>query len=636
MIEAELPDGTILEFPEGTDPDVIQATVKRQLGVEQASSNLTQEQRLDQVPEISQVGVSGLVGASPRSAAITPALLTALDPQEMANILTSNFPDVGVAQTPEGRFIAVNNKTGATAELNKPGLSMTDVFQGLGLATAFIPAGAGVSGIGRAALARAGAQAAGTQAVIEGVQDLSGGEFDPQDIALAGATAPAGQVVGEKFFSPLARAVGGKVDEGVKSLLQRAKESNIDILTTDVIPPDTFVARSLQQLGEKLGVLGTGGKRAAQQRARIDVVEGLASELGVTLDAPVQRDIFKSLNQGVARQLARGASLRREAIDTLDDFGFVDIGNSAKKITGQITKEKALRGSADQGIIDRLETLGQDIDGADFSVLVNLRSRLIDDITAAYKGEVLPTKAVAPLQAVKSAIDADLLKFARNNDRAAAAKWLRSNKVFSDGYRKAKDTEVKRLLNKGEGTPEIVSQILRGNKTSELKRLDSLLDQKGRDAAKLSIIRDSLEESGFFSSGANPNRFATALSKPSRQRAVNVFFKGNDKEEIDGLRRMLEATRRAQEAPVSTQTGQIAAPLAAIGGATIDPGTSFAIAGTLAGATRAYEGAGVRNLLVRLSNAPKGGAAEQKILLKLMPFFNAATQAARAQIAEEI
>lgn len=35
IMEAELPDGRILEFPEGTDPAVIQATVKRMLGVEE-------------------------------------------------------------------------------------------------------------------------------------------------------------------------------------------------------------------------------------------------------------------------------------------------------------------------------------------------------------------------------------------------------------------------------------------------------------------------------------------------------------------------------------------------------------------------------------------------------------------------
>ena len=36
MIEAELHDGRILEFPDGTDPAVVQATVKKVLGVTSA------------------------------------------------------------------------------------------------------------------------------------------------------------------------------------------------------------------------------------------------------------------------------------------------------------------------------------------------------------------------------------------------------------------------------------------------------------------------------------------------------------------------------------------------------------------------------------------------------------------------
>ena len=38
MIEAELPDGTVLEFPDGTDPAVIQRVVKQQLGVAQGDA----------------------------------------------------------------------------------------------------------------------------------------------------------------------------------------------------------------------------------------------------------------------------------------------------------------------------------------------------------------------------------------------------------------------------------------------------------------------------------------------------------------------------------------------------------------------------------------------------------------------
>ena len=35
-IEAELPDGTVLEFPDGTDPGVVQSAVKKRLGVASA------------------------------------------------------------------------------------------------------------------------------------------------------------------------------------------------------------------------------------------------------------------------------------------------------------------------------------------------------------------------------------------------------------------------------------------------------------------------------------------------------------------------------------------------------------------------------------------------------------------------
>ena len=42
MIEAELPDGTILEFPEGTSPDVVQRVVKQRLGVAQQPEQRSQ------------------------------------------------------------------------------------------------------------------------------------------------------------------------------------------------------------------------------------------------------------------------------------------------------------------------------------------------------------------------------------------------------------------------------------------------------------------------------------------------------------------------------------------------------------------------------------------------------------------
>ena len=608
-------------------------------GLDQEDPRLTE--RLEQIPEL---GFGGLLSGedSLKIKALAPALLTATNPQELSQILTNNFSNVGVSMTPpssdtpQGRLIAVNNDTGATVELNKPGLSQLDVLQGLGITAAFLPGSVAAKGV--KGLATLAAAAATTQAGIEGVQALSGGEANPEDIAIAAVAAPVGQVVGEKVLSPIARAVGGKASQGLKSLIQEADKKGIDILTTDVLPPETFVSRTIQQLGEKLGVLGTGGKRAAQQRARTEVVEGLAQQLGVSIDTPVEGGIFRSLKAGVASQLSKAAEIRTRAVDSLNKFGNVNVGKTLSSIDEQIQRQVNLRGDANPEIIARLESLKGSIQNADFELVKNLRSNLIDDVSAAFKGEALPSKAAAPLQAVKKAIDRDLLAFAKANDRNAAADWLRSNRMFADGYSKAKNTEIKRLLQKGEGTPELVANILKAGRPSELKRMASLLDDTGKRRAQVSILKDALTESGFFQTGANPNRFVTAIKKPARQKAINVFFKGAAKKELDGMTRVLEATRRAQDAPVSTATGQqLIAPVAAIAGAQLDAGISFGTAGTLAGVARAYESSAVRNLLLKLANTPKGGRAEQEVLSRVLPFFNSAAQGARqtSEVANE-
>ena len=54
-IQAQLPDGRILEFPDGTDPAIIQATVKKTLGI--------QEQNPQQELSIPDRVVGGLEGA---------------------------------------------------------------------------------------------------------------------------------------------------------------------------------------------------------------------------------------------------------------------------------------------------------------------------------------------------------------------------------------------------------------------------------------------------------------------------------------------------------------------------------------------------------------------------------------------
>lgn len=135
--------------------------------------------------ELPEFGQGGLLFGEDKviGAAITPALLTVTDPNEMAKILTENVPNIGITSDEKGNLIANNNKTGVRVVLNQPGVSRLDVLQGLGIAAAFTPAGR------LAGAVKVGAGAGATSAGIEGLQALSGGEFDTSQVVIDTLTA---------------------------------------------------------------------------------------------------------------------------------------------------------------------------------------------------------------------------------------------------------------------------------------------------------------------------------------------------------------------------------------------------------------------------------------------------------------
>ena len=86
--------------------------------------------------ELPEIGQGGLLFGEDKTktAALTPALLTATNPEELGQILQSNFENIGITSDEKGNLIANNNQTGAKVVLNKPGVSQFDILQGLGIA----------------------------------------------------------------------------------------------------------------------------------------------------------------------------------------------------------------------------------------------------------------------------------------------------------------------------------------------------------------------------------------------------------------------------------------------------------------------------------------------------------------------
>ena len=163
--------------------------------------------------EFPEIGQGGLLFGEDEAtaAAITPALLTATNPEEMAQILQSNFKSIGIQSDKKGNLIAANNKTGARVVLNKPGISQIDILQGLGIAAAFTPAGRAVGAL------RVAGTAGATSAGVEALQALSGGEFDATQVVIDTVTAG----VLDKAFE-VAKATG----RSIRNVLR--DDANID------------------------------------------------------------------------------------------------------------------------------------------------------------------------------------------------------------------------------------------------------------------------------------------------------------------------------------------------------------------------------------------------------------------------
>ncbi len=431
--------------------------------------------------------------------------------------------------------------------------------------------------------------------------------------------------VAAPLISAGGRTLGGAVTPEQQTLIAAGEQAGARVLTTDIAQPEGFIAGIVQSFGEKIPLVGTGGIRKLQQQERQQVVKDVADEFGLELETPLANDIVQSLKNKSADTLERARVLRNDAIDQLTPAGPVPNPKTTTAIQNQIDRQQRIGPLADQTLLNRLENTREALQDADFSVAAQVRSSIIDDIKALERAD--DRRNLIPLKIIKSAIDEDMLKFARRTNRDAAANWLRGNREFSEELTNIKGTELKRILNTGDATPENVMTILRGNKPTQLNRLARSLNEDGRKAARAAIVRDALESSGFFRGDVNPSKFATELGRSKNLRAVNAFFKGDQKKLIEGTRRLLDATRRAQQAGVVPPTGiQTLPPLGAIAAKLIGGVTALFTVGSVGAVARIYESKAMRGALLRLSNTKPNSPAERKAINAIVPILVSASE----------
>lgn len=197
------------------------------------------------MPELNQMSV----------ASFKTALGTLLsNPQETVNILKANFPDVGVRQDAKGNFI-LKSSVDQKEYVIPPGFSLGDIPRAIGGLVAFTPAGRA------ATIPGAIGGAAATQAAIEATQAGTGGEFNPAEVAVAGALGPAGQIV---------QRAAPAIQRGVRAVTGRAAAAPAAVPPPQVSivrPPAEELAQRMQAQAARAEAAGTAQQMSAQAAA---------------------------------------------------------------------------------------------------------------------------------------------------------------------------------------------------------------------------------------------------------------------------------------------------------------------------------------------------------------------------------
>lgn len=521
-----------------------------------------------------------------------------------------------------------------------------------------VSSGGGMAAAGRVAQTAAApvTREVGRMLSAQPVAQMAGGAgagAAGQAVREAGGT-PAGEIAasllgGVAGGAAAARAMAPRVaptTPTVQPIVEEAGRRGVPVLTSDVVPPETFIGKAGQRLGERIPIAGTGPVRAEQQKARIESVRDLLRNFGASDSANLSDDIMKDLASKRSAEIQKYSQSKKEVINRLSDKGTVPVPRALTAIDDQIADLTRRRTEGSDEAIQRLQQIKTDVQNRD---LFQIEAYRQDELAKIFMDDPARPMSIAARDAGEKAMRAiygpvreDMIDFIKKTgERRDVDKFMIANKRLSETANELKMASLKSVLKAGEATPEVVNRLLFGQKPSEVRQLYSGLTPAGRANARASILAQAADKAKFeMQDGTkmfSPEKFNAEIKRLQPQ--IGVFFRGDDLKQVEGLSRILNLTRRAGEAGVVTATGQEAVPFIA-GGALQSFlgsfGASLAAAGGIGLAARIYESAPVRNLMMRLGTTKKGSAEEAAIAKRLLSTVETQSEAIQSKAQEAV
>ncbi|EJY1650492.1 DNA transfer protein [Salmonella enterica subsp. enterica serovar Schwarzengrund] len=408
-------------------------------------------------------------------------------------------------------------------------------------------------------------------------------------------------------------AFKGDIAPEVAKKIATSESMGVTPMTSDVIPPKNAFTRGLTQDAEG-ALLGTGSKRAEQYATRSKLVSNYFDRFGEYNPD----DVVKSLTTTLRGRKDAAVAVINDVTNKMGNAA-VDTTNTMNALNTAIARQERLGTSANQSLLTSLRNLREELanPATDLDVTFDLLRQHRTAFRSNVQGDamVFPNQAKAATNMVENAMSKDLRNaVAKNLGASDAAKYLKANSDYANVYNKVLNKNIANKLNKAssEASPELINTVVLSRKPSDVKRIWSALDDKGKDAMRAAYVSKIAEKAGD-----SPAKFITEVNKLKSQSGgeiYNTIFSGKHMKELDALHEVLQQTARSDTANVVTQTGQSQANRIRTIGATATLGVSLGLEAGFGAIMRLYESKAARNALLRLANTKAGTPAYERAL----------------------
>lgn len=608
-------------------------------------------------PKFESSGVGATL--SPQDALqISAAGMTMFDPQEIASMLLQTdeetgerkWPEFGISYAPDGAIVVSNDKNGAQAVINRPGMSTMDAMQMLGITAAFTPAGR-ITGAVEATFPRilAGGITAGiTEDIIQRWQEAGGGDYDPGDVAAATALGPiidvarpaiglaqrTGKFIGSYFPENMFGGLEAVIPEAKAQVLNFAKKAKeylqsgreAIVTTQDAVPEaHTPFRQILLKMVERMPLTGTGALRVAQREQRVEVLRHLADRYHLNPNTNYGATVIRELNAGAGEALTAARETLKTSAEAIKDQP-INIINFRKTMTNVVNDEKAYGELANAGVIDLLERAQRAVWQGGKKQDFGRGFGVIDDWVQRLRMEAgnAPPAARESLNSVADALESDLRRTAAEEGGEAGARWLKAADEEARLVAEATGKSLRNLIAAGEIDQQVIRRVLKSGNTKDMKLMYDNMGRTGRNAARQMILRNATKVGGWRRGAAleapiNPDKMLKWLDTEAVDAQLKAFFPGkNAQAEINGMREYLRTTVAAG------QIGKGVGMAAAGGLGQISANAmNLVTLGLVGAAGHAYQSAPIRNLLLRLQHVKADVRAKDAIMEELTPLLMA-------------